>query len=118
MPSLEEVWPIWHFKTPDLTRASSTALMEKFESYLSAGDFVGADMALKFLQMGFTRARPYANYKGGRRYKADEDSTLLPRGTGSSEKAESAVIFHGVWRQAEAHPLYAAMKTRWKQERG
>jgi len=39
----------------------------KFEAYL-AGDFVGADMARKFLQMGYSRSRRDANYKGGRKY--------------------------------------------------
>ena len=29
---------------------------------------MGADMARKFLQMGYTRARRYANHRGGRKY--------------------------------------------------
>jgi len=39
-----------------------------FLSYLEADNFPGANMARKFLQMGWTRARRYANYKGGRNY--------------------------------------------------
>ena len=35
---------------------------------MKAEDFVGADMARKFLQMGFTRARRYANHRGGKKY--------------------------------------------------
>jgi hypothetical protein len=41
-----------------------------FLEYLRRGDFVGADMARKFLQMGFTRARRYTNFRGGRKYDA------------------------------------------------
>jgi hypothetical protein len=35
-----------------------------FKAYV-ANEFVGADMARKFLQMGYTRSRRYANYTGG-----------------------------------------------------
>ena len=31
-------------------------------------DFIGANMCRKFLEMGFTRARRYANHKSGRKY--------------------------------------------------
>ena len=31
-------------------------------------DFVGADMSRKFVQMGMTRAKRYANHRGGRKY--------------------------------------------------
>src|SRR5689334_3579676 len=54
----------WRFKTAKLAETSSTRLYEMFEHFLKAGDFVGADMARKFLQMGSTRARRYANYRG------------------------------------------------------
>ena len=30
--------------------------------YKKSGDFIGMDMARKFLEMGFTRARRYANH--------------------------------------------------------
>jgi phage tail tape-measure protein len=41
-----------------------------FLGYLNANDFPGADMARKFLQMGWTRARRYANHKTGRKFVA------------------------------------------------
>jgi hypothetical protein len=82
-----------------------------FRAYLHADDFVGADMARKFLQMGYTRARRYANYKGGRKY---DDRRLKTRGTGDPEKGESAKIFYTFWRKAEADPHYAAFKKDWK----
>ena len=49
-------------------------------------------MARKFLQMGFTRARRYTNYKGGRKY--DSGKHQLEKGTGDPVKAESAAIFY------------------------
>ena len=67
-PYKSELVPLWRFKTPEIARASSEAIYKKFLAYLRQEDFVGADMARKFLQMGFTRARRYTNYKGGRKY--------------------------------------------------
>ena len=42
-----------------------------FESYKRKGDFIGMDMCRKFLEMGFTRARRYANHKDGKKYNSD-----------------------------------------------
>jgi hypothetical protein len=111
-----ELSPHWRFQTPAMAKASSRILYGMFRDYLQAGDFVGADMARKYLQMGCTRARRYANYKGGRKY--DESGALKTRGTGDSEKAESARIFHERWKQAEAEPRYAAQKLAWKARYG
>jgi hypothetical protein len=85
-----------------------------FIAYLDDDDFVGADMARKFFQMGYTRARRYANYKGGRKYDQDNGYKLQERGTGDPEKAESAAIFYEYWKKAESEKRYAAQKRAWK----
>ena len=36
--------------------------------YRDEKDFIGMDMCRKFLEMGFTRARRYANHNSGRKY--------------------------------------------------
>lgn len=92
-PYKNELLPFWHFKTPQEAKKSSVALFKLFKQYLKNKDFVGADLARKFLQMGFTRARRYANYHGGRKYSA-LDKKLLPKGTGEASKAISARIFY------------------------
>lgn len=74
-------------------------------------------MARKFLQMGFTRSRRYANYKGGRKYDP-KDKHQLEEGTGDPVKAESAQIFFDAWKKAEAKPAYARMKAEWKEKFG
>jgi len=68
-PYKSEILPHWRFKTPDIAKESSTKIMELFEEYRKKDDFVGMDMSRKFIQMGYTRARRYTNYKGGRKYK-------------------------------------------------
>ena len=37
-------------------------------NYKKEKDFVGMDMCRKFLEMGFTRARRYANHRDGKKY--------------------------------------------------
>jgi hypothetical protein len=117
-PYKSEIGRFWRFKTPEIARESSTAIFGLFEEYLAAGDFVGADMARKYLQMGYTRARRYANYKGGKKYDAAADYALLERGTGEELKAESAAIFYERWKAAEANAVYALLKKDWKHARG
>jgi hypothetical protein len=80
-------------------------------------DFIGADMARKYLQMGFTRARRYTNFHGGRKYAPDTHEQL-PKGTGDVQKAESAIIFYHRWQQAEQYSKYSQMKQNWKKQYG
>jgi hypothetical protein len=66
------------------------------------------DMARKFLQMGYTRSRRYANHKSGRKYAKGTKDVLptLP----DPIKAESAKIFYEKWQQAQQDPDYLNMK--------
>ncbi len=81
-------------------------------------EFVGADMARKFLQMGYTRARRYANYKSGKKYDKDNDYMQFEIGTGESEKAKAASVFYKKWKLAEANASYKTAKINWKKEQG
>jgi len=117
-PYKSEIGQHWRFKTEAIAKESSDKIFSLFEHYIAAEDFVGADMARKYLQMGYTRARRYANYKGGKKYDKDQDYALLERGNGDMEKAAAAEVFYKQWKKAEANALYAAMKKRWKDERG
>ena len=113
-PYKSEIAPHWRFKTPGIAKRSARAIYKMFIAYLDDDDFVGADMARKFFQMGYTRARRYANYKGGRKYDKDNGYKLQERGTGHPEKAESAAIFYEYWKKAESEKRYAAQKRAWK----
>jgi hypothetical protein len=117
-PYKSELVAHWHFKTPELATESSKIIFKMFKSYLKDKDFVGADMARKFLQMGFTRARRYANYQGGKKYDKANNYALNEKGTGDPTKAESAAIFFAAWKKAEATPAYARQKEKWKEKYG
>ena len=116
-PYKTELLPLWRFKTPAIARASARALWSAFVGYRRARDFVGMDMARKYLQMGFTRARRYANHRSGRKYVAgDVGASRATRTTRERDadpvKAESAAIFYDVWQRAERDRVYAAWRKR------
>lgn len=120
-PYKSELLPHWRFATPDAARESSEQIYRMFLDYLKAADFVGADMARKFLQMGYTRSRRYANHRGGKKYAGTVPDDLkgvsgahgraeLPRSPEDPVKAESARLFKARWDEAAAHPEYVRMK--------
>jgi hypothetical protein len=96
-PYKSEIGIYWKFKTPEIAHKSSKKILALFRAYLKNKEFVGADLARKYLQMGFTRARRYANYRGGKKYAKENDYELLEKGTGDTNKIESAQIFYVAW---------------------
>ena len=67
-PYKTEILPHWKFKTPAIASKSAKKIYSLFLHYKKEGDFIGMDMARKFLQMGYTRSRRYANHKSGKKY--------------------------------------------------
>jgi hypothetical protein len=109
-PYKSEILPDWKFKTPDLARQSAAKIYSLFLQYKAGGDFVGMDMARKFLQMGYTRSRRYANHRSGRKYAAGS-KTVLPREE-DPIKAQSAKIFYEQWQLAKTDPEYVRLAVR------
>jgi len=112
-PYKSEILPYWKFKTPKLALKSANKIYRLFLGYIRSGEFVGADMARKFLQMGFTRSRRYANYRSGKKYKAN--GTTFVKGSGDSSKIDSANLFYICWQRAERNKKYSAWKKAWKE---
>ena len=107
-PYKSEILPHWRFKTVGEAKKSSATIYKLFLAYLKADDFPGADMARKFLQMGWTRARRYANHKGGRKYDK-ETGEELPK-IEDNEKAAAAAVFYGRYVKARQHKEYVRLK--------
>jgi hypothetical protein len=121
-PYKSEILPHWRFKTPEIAEESSEKIYQLFLDYLEADDFVGADMARKFLQMGYTRSRRYANHKTGQKYKGPvpDDKKGQSGAHGREElprdpdpvKAKSAEIFKEKWDKAKKNEDYIQMKEK------
>ncbi|KAI7787808.1 hypothetical protein LA080_014180 [Diaporthe eres] len=123
-PYKGHILPYWAFRTVPIARNSSEILWAIFESYVERKDFVGADMTRKFIQMGMTRARRYANHKGGRKYAKDTGYKLEKWAGGSEEdiskrkeKEEASEIFKVAWRRCIEDERFKSLKKDWITEK-
>ena len=106
-PYKNEILPWWRYKDPESATTSAEKIYQLFEIYRQQNDFVGMDMARKFIQMGYTRARRYANYKGGKKYA--EDGSIQQRGN-DPVKAAAAAIFKKWWDKIRQDKDYLRRK--------
>jgi hypothetical protein len=114
-PYKDELLPDWQFKDEAAAEASVEALWEAYEDYRAAADFVGMDMARKYLQMGFTRAMRYAKYPGGQKYDAD-GAKREPEQWADPEKRAAAVVFRNAWQALMDDSTYKRLKERHQNE--
>ncbi|MDX1420914.1 MAG: DUF4385 domain-containing protein [Rubricoccaceae bacterium] len=108
-PYKSELLPLWSFRSVEVARASSERLWARYEAYREAGDFVGMDMARKYLQMGFTRSMRYAKYPGGRKVTPDGD-LVEPQRWADAAKREGALLFKAKWDAIRDDPVYQERK--------
>jgi len=112
-PYKSHLYPLWRFRTEEIAKESAEKIFQKFKEYLLDEDFVGADMAKKYLHMGFTRSRRYANHKSGKKWsKEDGDWKILPqeKDWDTNEKARSARVFYSYWKAAREDAEYLNQK--------
>ena len=104
----------WRFKTLKEARVSSQKIFDMYLDYRIQKDFVGMDMCRKFLEMGFTRARRYANHKDGKKY--GKDGKVLPqeKDWATSEKAKSAKRFKEFRDLVTQDEFYISMRKEWR----
>ena len=113
-PYTNDICAHWRFVDEEAATESSNKIYEMFCEYKSRKDFVGMDMARKFLEMGFTRARRYANHGTGRKY--GETGSILPIESDclTSKKAKAAQIFKRVRDLAAYDPEYQQQRKQWR----
>ncbi len=114
-PYTDDICRHWRFKDVVTARKSSAKIYEMYQDYKRQKDFIGMDMARKFLEMGFTRARRYANHKSGKKY--DKNCAVLPQEADAlvSVKAISASIFKEIRDRVAYDPEYVMMRKEWRQ---
>ena len=110
-PYKSSLLPHWKFRTVPIAKVSSQSLWEKFLQYDKQDDFVGMDMARKFIQMGMTRAKRYANHKGGKKYDAEGKELEKSKGHADMvEKENASQVFREVWKRCKNHDSYREKK--------
>ncbi|KAL3426035.1 hypothetical protein PVAG01_02826 [Phlyctema vagabunda] len=107
---------LWRFRSAAIAQTSSAQLWDEFLRFHAARDFVGMDMARKFVQMGMTRAQRYANYAGGRKYVDGRQKAKSQGHAGKEEKEAASRIFRLVWDRCRAHEGYASLKAEFLAE--
>ena len=113
-PYTNDICAHWRFVNETTARKSSNKIYSMYLNYKDNRDFIGMDMARKFLEMGFTRARRYANHSSGRKYT--EDGRIRPQEADAlhNVKAKSAKIFKEVRDRVAYDPEYVTMRKEWR----
>jgi len=113
-PYTDVICKHWRFKTLKEAIVSSQKIFDMYLDYRIQKDFVGMDMCRKFLEMGFTRARRYANHKDGKKY--GKDGKILPqeKDWATSEKAKAATRFKQFRDLVTQDEFYISMRKQWR----
>ena len=113
-PYTEDICQYWRFKDETTARKSALKIYEMFREYSRNDDFIGMDMARKFLEMGFTRARRYANHSDGKKYS--KTGKVLPQSADAltNEKARAATIFKHFRDLVAKDSKYVMMRKVWR----
>jgi len=114
-PYTNDICTHWKFRTPEIAVESSNHIYGMYLDYRDQKDFIGMDMCRKFLEMGFTRARRYANHNTGSKYKKGTRE-ILPQEPdhATSKYAQSATIFKKVRDIVAKNEIYVTMRKEWR----
>ena len=114
-PYTNNICAHWRFVDETTARKSADKIYQMFCEFRTKRDFIGMDMARKFLEMGFTRARRYANHSSGRKYdKTSGKVRPQEKDWRTSTKARSAAIFKEVRDKASYDTVYQEMRKEWR----
>ena len=115
-PYKSELHPIWRFKTPREAQLSANKIYIKYLEYLDDGDFVGCDMAKKYLHMGFTRSRRYWNHSSGKKWTKTTEGKweVLPLDRTEKRYMDSSLIFQRYWKMVREDKRYLTLKENFK----
>ena len=113
-PYTDDICAHWRFKTPEIAVKSSNHIFGMYLDYRDAKDFIGMDMCRKFLEMGFTRSRRYANHRDGKKY--DKERNVIPQEPdhATCHFAKSAKIFKKVRDIVAKNKDYVTMRKEWR----
>ena len=113
-PYTNDICAHWRFKTPNEALVSCNKIYSMYENYRSKQDFIGMDMCRKFLEMGFTRARRYANHNDGKKYDSEGNVRPQEPDHATSKYAQSAGIFKKIRDIVAKSDTYVNMRKEWR----
>ena len=114
-PYTNDICAHWRFVDETAARKSADKIYQMYLGFKTQGDFIGMDMARKFLEMGFTRARRYANHSSGRKYdKTSGKVRPQEKDWRTSTKAKSAAIFKQMREKVTNDAIYQSLRKQWR----
>lgn len=113
-PYTNDICSHWRFIDEDAASKSANKIYSMFCNYKDSGDFIGMDMARKFLEMGFTRSRRYANHSSGQKYAEDGSIRSQEADALHSVKARAASIFKKKRDLAAYDAEYQRQRKEWR----
>jgi hypothetical protein len=114
-PYKSDLLPLWTISGLDSAERAAADVFERYREYRAADDFVGMDMARKYLRMGWTRAMRYAKYPGGQKYERTDDGERVerdPQEWYDPEKREIALVYREYLDRVRADDAYETAKQR------
>ena len=113
-PYTNDICSHWRFVNESVARKSADKIYSMYVDYKDQQDFIGMDMARKFLEMGFTRSRRYANHSNGKKYA--EDGSIRPQSPDAlyCEKARTARVFKKMRDKVAKDETYVTMRKKWR----
>ncbi|MBV0924391.1 DUF4385 domain-containing protein [Halomicroarcula limicola] len=115
-PYKGELLPDWTISDLGPAAEAAQAIHDRYREYRDADDFVGMDMARKYLQMGWTRSMRYAKYPGGQKYEDGRERE--PRTWYDPEKRRIARIYRFHLDRVRNDDAYARAKARHREQYG
>lgn len=112
-PYKDELLPLWSVETLPKAEEGAAAIFERFREYRANDEFVGMDMARKYLQMGWTRALRYAKYPGGRK-RGPDGTEREPEEWYDEEKREISLVYKEYLDRVRGDETYRRLRERWE----
>jgi len=116
-PYKDELLPLWTIRSLEEAEEAAERIHRQFEAYKRRDEFVGMDMARKYLRMGWTRALRYAKYPGGRKYD-DDGIEREPQEWYDEEKYDIAQVYREHLDAVNDDGTYRRMKEAWRNDDG
>jgi hypothetical protein len=119
-PYKSELLPEWGISDLAAAESGAEAIYDRYCEYREADEFVGMDMARKYLQMGWTRAMRYAKYPGGQKYEERDGERVErePQQWYDEEKREIALVYREALDAVRNDEAYQQRKAEWKEAYG
>ena len=114
-PYTDVICKHWRFKTPKIAQESAVKIYNLYNSYKEKKDFAGMDMCRKFLEMGFTRSRRYANHRNGKKYNKEGKVIPQEKDHATCHFAVSATIFKKTRDVVAKSSSYVSMRQQWRE---